>query len=47
MRGPVRVDSSRTAPVDPPGPAGGYRPVRPLVIEGEVVRDEGPDRPRG
>ena len=32
--GPVRVDSTRTAPV---GPAGGWGPVEPLVIEGEVI----------
>jgi len=39
LRPPVRVGSTRTAPVDPPGPSGGYGPVEPLVIEGEVVRD--------
>jgi UPF0716 protein FxsA len=44
VRGPVRVSSSRTEHVDAPGPGGGYRPVQPLVIEGEVVRDE-PPRP--
>jgi UPF0716 protein FxsA len=38
LRGPVRVGSTRTAPVDP-------GPVQPLVIEGEVVR-ETPDPPR-
>ncbi|WP_346623615.1 FxsA family protein [Blastococcus montanus] len=36
LRGPVRVGSTRTAPVDRPD-AGG--PGRPLVIEGEVLRD--------
>jgi UPF0716 protein FxsA len=44
LRGPVRVGSVRTAPVDSPGPAGGYGRVE--VIEGEVVtevvRDPGP-----
>jgi UPF0716 protein FxsA len=39
LRGPVRVGSVRTAPVDPPGPYGGFGRVDPLVIEGEVVRD--------
>jgi UPF0716 protein FxsA len=38
MRGPVRVESVRTAGVS--GPAT-YEPVQPLVIEGEIVR--GPD----
>ncbi|MGY2066333.1 FxsA family protein [Blastococcus sp. SYSU DS0619] len=33
MRGPVRVGSTRAAPVDPDGAD------RPLVIEGEVLRD--------
>ena len=46
LRPPVRVGSSRTAPVDPPGPAGGYGTVEPLVIEGEVVRDSRPDEGR-
>jgi UPF0716 protein FxsA len=43
LRGPVRVDSVRTArvEVESPGPYGGYGPVQPLVIEGEIVR--GPD----
>jgi UPF0716 protein FxsA len=46
LRGPVRVGSIHTAPVEPPAPFGGYGPVEPLVIEGEVVR--GPDgRPLG
>jgi UPF0716 protein FxsA len=45
LRGPVRVGSTRTAPVEPPGPYGGYGPVRPLVIEGEVVRETPADRP--
>ena len=45
-RGPVRVDSTRTVPVDGPGPAGGYRPVEPLVIEGEIVETEVVSRPR-
>jgi UPF0716 protein FxsA len=44
MRGPVRVGSTRTAPVGPPGPFGGYGPVEPLVIEGEVVRDTTPEQ---
>ncbi len=39
LRPPVRVGSTRTAPVDPPGPHGGYGRVDPLVIEGEVIRD--------
>jgi UPF0716 protein FxsA len=39
LRGPVRVGSTRTAPVDGPGPFGGFGRVEPLVIEGEVVRD--------
>jgi UPF0716 protein FxsA len=39
LRGPVRVGSTRTAPVDPPGPYGGFGRVDPLVIEGEIVRD--------
>ena len=43
-RGPVRVDSTRTTPV---GPAGGYRPVEPLVIEGEIVQDVPTHRPGG
>jgi UPF0716 protein FxsA len=38
MRGPVRVESVRTAGVS--GPAA-YQPTQPLVIEGEIVR--GPD----
>lgn len=37
LRGPVRVGSSRTAPVDSPGPHGGYGRVD--VIEGEVVTE--------
>ena len=37
LRGPVRVESVRTATVDPPFPATN----EPLVIEGEIVR--GPD----
>ena len=36
LRGPVRVGSTRTAPVDATGP---QRPQEPLVIEGEVLRD--------
>ncbi len=42
LRPPVRVGSVRTVTVDPAdrvGPFGGYGPVEPLVIEGEVVRD--------
>jgi len=40
LRGPVRVGSIRTAPVDRPvGPYGGYGPGEPLVIEGEVLRE--------
>lgn len=39
LRGPVRVGSVRTPPVDPPGPYGGFGRIEPLVIEGEVVRD--------
>ncbi|MDP5183336.1 FxsA family protein [Blastococcus sp. BMG 814] len=39
LRGPVRVGSTRTAPVDA---TDAYRPAEPLVIEGEVLRD--PDR---
>lgn len=42
LRPAVRVTSTRTATVDPPGPFGGYGLVEPRVIEGEVVR--GPDR---
>jgi len=38
MRGPVRVESVRTAEVSGPGP---YDDGAPLVIEGEIVR--GPD----
>jgi UPF0716 protein FxsA len=45
LRGPVRVGSTRTAPVGPPGPYGGYGPVEPLVIEGEVVRETAVERP--
>jgi UPF0716 protein FxsA len=45
LRGPVRVGSTRTAPVDAPGPYGGYGPVEPLVIEGEVVREAPSERP--
>jgi UPF0716 protein FxsA len=42
--GPVRVGSTRTAPV---GPAGGWGRVEPLVIEGEVVDgDAGGPLPR-
>jgi UPF0716 protein FxsA len=41
MRGPVRVGSTRTAPVDATHP---YRPAEPRVIEGEVLRDPD-DRP--
>ncbi len=37
LRGPVRVESVRTATVDPPFPTDQH----PLVIEGEIVR--GPD----
>jgi UPF0716 protein FxsA len=50
LRPPVRVGSVRTVtvdqgePVDPVGPQGGWGPVRPLVIEGEVVRDVPADR---
>ncbi len=40
LRGPVRVGSTRTATVDAPGPYGGYRPVEPLVIEGDVIEGE-------
>ncbi|MGY2003759.1 FxsA family protein [Blastococcus sp. SYSU DS1024] len=36
LRGPVRVGSTRAAPVDATRPHGGEEP---LVIEGEVVRD--------
>jgi UPF0716 protein FxsA len=36
MRGPVRVESVRTAGV---GAAGPYDTRAPLVIEGEIVRD--------
>ncbi|WP_344688703.1 FxsA family protein [Blastococcus jejuensis] len=43
LRGPVRVDSSRTAPVDSPGPSGGYGRVE--VIEGEVVTEVVRDTP--
>mgnify|MGYP000159073373 CR=1 FL=1 len=43
LRGPVRVDSSRTAPVDAPGPYGGYGRVE--VIEGEVVTEVVRDTP--
>jgi UPF0716 protein FxsA len=35
LRGPVRVESVRTATVDGPSSA----PTPPLVIEGEIVRD--------
>lgn len=48
VRGPVRVDSTRTVQVDGPdagagpGAGGGFRPVEPPVIEGEVVRDDPP-----
>jgi UPF0716 protein FxsA len=41
LRGPVRVGSTRTAPVDATEP---HRPSEPLVIEGEVLRD--PDQRR-
>jgi UPF0716 protein FxsA len=47
LRGPVRVDSTRTAPVDGPGPYGGYGPVEPLVIEGEIVDETPSDRSAG
>jgi UPF0716 protein FxsA len=47
LRGPVRVESTRSASVDSPGPFGGYGRVE--VIEGEVVtevvRDPGEPRP--
>ncbi|WP_034510798.1 FxsA family protein [Blastococcus sp. URHD0036] len=36
LRGPVRVRSARAEGVDGPAP----RPERPLVIEGEVLRDD-------
>jgi UPF0716 protein FxsA len=36
LRGPVRVRSARAVGVDGPPP----RPERPLVIEGEVLRDD-------
>lgn len=47
LRPPVRVGSVRTVTVEPAvrvGPFGGYGPVEPLVIEGEVVRDVPGDR---
>jgi UPF0716 protein FxsA len=49
LRPPVRITSSRTATVDPPGRSGATRWVQPKVIdgviEGEVVRDSHPDQP--
>jgi UPF0716 protein FxsA len=45
LRGPIRVGSTRTAPVDPPRPYGGYGPVQPVVIEGEIVREPTRDKP--
>ena len=41
LRGPVRVHSDRTAPV-----GGATRMERPLVIEGEIVRDVDPGAAR-
>jgi UPF0716 protein FxsA len=43
LRGPVRVESTRTTSVDSPGPYGGYGHVR--VIEGEVVTEVVRDTP--
>ena len=46
VRGPVRVDSTRTAHVRPTGPFGSPGPGEPLVLEGEVVDDSTTDRMR-
>jgi UPF0716 protein FxsA len=43
LRGPVRVESTRTTSVDSPGPYGGYGRVE--VIEGEVVTEVVHDNP--
>lgn len=45
LRPPVRVGSVRTVTVDPVGPFGGYRPVEPLIIESEVMRDSRAEKP--
>jgi UPF0716 protein FxsA len=43
LRGPVRVESTRTTSVESPGPYGGYGRVE--VIEGEVVTEVARDVP--
>jgi UPF0716 protein FxsA len=43
LRGPVRVDSTRTTSVESPGPYGGYGRVE--VIEGEVITEVARDVP--